>query len=202
MYVRLVAHGGTGRRSGSDGSGSMMSNTARYGLDRSNVAHSTCESHPAPRYASQAVGSVPPRPGTTSRSTPRVTSTTDVDHNCRRHTPARANRVSAHPQSGHLTDPVHLRHRASVPAHLAGASPPCPIRQTQPGRRDPSVDTGPRTRSAVRLGTAPPVLAPYSPHRSPERRQIRPTPPPDGPFDLSWRPASPTGRPRSTALDV
>src|SRR5690606_3046472 len=85
----------------------MVSNTARYGLDRSNVAHLTCPSHSSPWEASQAAGSVPPRPGTTSNRTPRVTSTMEVDQLPSPHPDPGEQRL-VHPQRRHLADPVYV----------------------------------------------------------------------------------------------
>ena len=144
-------------------SGSIVSNTARYGPDRSNVAHSMSPARR--RNAAPATGTAPAllRPGTTSNSRPAPTSTIDVDHRCNRRGPSRTNSVSSNPERLRFTDPVrvviderravghhrvvdgvpvaaqldrHLVHRAPVPADLHGDPPPRPIRQRQPRRRD------------------------------------------------------------------
>jgi hypothetical protein len=81
------------------GSMVMLSNTARFGPDRSNVAQAMFARHSSERPASHRQGSTESLPGTTSNSTPASTSTIDVDQRWRRRDPSRTNSVSSKPKA-------------------------------------------------------------------------------------------------------
>ncbi len=100
--------------------GVIRLNTFRYGPNRSSVAHSTRPHHTGPFAASHAHGPAESRPGTTSRSWPRRTSTSCVDQVRVRHRPSRAKRTSSRPRA--VTSPIRSGSSTSAVPYAMTAS--------------------------------------------------------------------------------
>jgi hypothetical protein len=132
-------------------------------------------------------------------SFPAATSTIEVDHTCVRRRHCRADKTSSTPSASTVPTragigvqqclPVgehgvvdcvpartefggDLADGSAVPSDLHGRPPSGPIRERQPGRRDPGVFMGPRILPAPRLRAPQAMLAPPQPHRSAEAGEI------------------------------